>query len=136
MTASSPIRAPQTSISLRPVHRRPNGLGHVALQGGRRRRGRALVEAALEAGFNLLDTADIYGPDNGEPFGAAEALLGRVLAEAPQLRDRMVLASKGGIEIGRPTTLLPSTCSGRWRTRSGGWGSSGSTCTRSTDPTP
>jgi predicted oxidoreductase len=63
---------------------------------------RALVEAALDAGITLLDTADIYGPDNGEPFGAAEYLLGRVLAEAPGLRDRMVLASKGGIVIGTP----------------------------------
>ena len=63
---------------------------------------RARVEAALEAGVTLLDTADIYGPDNGEPFGAAEALLGRVLAEAPGLRDRMVLASKGGISMGVP----------------------------------
>lgn len=63
---------------------------------------RTRVEAALAAGVSLLDTADIYGPDNGEPFGAAEALLGRVLAEAPALRDRMVLATKGGISMGVP----------------------------------
>ncbi len=63
---------------------------------------RARVEAALDAGVTLLDTADIYGPDNGEPFGAAEALLGRVLSEAPQLRDRIVLATKGGIRMGVP----------------------------------
>ncbi|MBI1338805.1 aldo/keto reductase [bacterium] len=66
------------------------------------RAARVLVETALDSGFDLLDTADIYGPDNGEPFGAAEALLGRVLAEAPGLRGRMVLASKGGIEMGVP----------------------------------
>lgn len=63
---------------------------------------RAKVEAALEAGVTLFDTADIYGPDNGEPFGAAEHLLGRVFAEAPQLRENMVLATKGGIVIGTP----------------------------------
>ena len=63
---------------------------------------RVRVEAALGAGVTLLDTADIYGPDNAEPFGAAEALLGRVLAEAPGLRDRMVLATKGGISMGVP----------------------------------
>ena len=62
----------------------------------------ALVEAALEIGINLFDTADIYGPDNGEPFGAAEALLGRVFARAPRLREGMVLATKGGIEMGTP----------------------------------
>ncbi len=62
----------------------------------------ALVEAAFETGITLFDTADIYGPDNGEPFGAAEALLGRVFAQAPSLRGKMVLASKGGIVIGTP----------------------------------
>jgi predicted oxidoreductase len=63
---------------------------------------RERVEAALSAGVTLFDTADIYGPDNGEPFGAAEALLGRVFAEAPGLRDEMVLATKGGIRMGVP----------------------------------
>jgi predicted oxidoreductase len=62
----------------------------------------ALVETALEIGVNLFDTADIYGPDNGEAFGAAEALLGRVLALSPGLRGAMVLATKGGIEMGVP----------------------------------
>jgi predicted oxidoreductase len=61
-----------------------------------------LVHAALEAGITLFDTADIYGPDNGEGFGAAETLLGRVLAENPAIRARIVLATKGGIEIGAP----------------------------------
>ncbi|QMW24173.1 aldo/keto reductase [Sandaracinobacteroides saxicola] len=61
-----------------------------------------LVNAALDAGITLFDTADIYGPDNDEPFGAAEALLGRVFAADPGLRGRMVLASKGGIRMGVP----------------------------------
>lgn len=59
--------------------------------------GRGLVEAALEAGMNLLDTADIYGFDGQNGFGDAESLLGRVLAESPALRGRIVLATKGGI---------------------------------------
>jgi predicted oxidoreductase len=62
----------------------------------------ARVEAALAIGVDLFDTADIYGPDNGEPFGAAEALLGRVFAASPGLRERIVLATKGGIEMGVP----------------------------------
>ena len=61
-----------------------------------------LVNAALDAGITLLDTADIYGPDNNEPFGAAEELLGQVLAADPSRRERMVLASKGGIRMGVP----------------------------------
>jgi predicted oxidoreductase len=63
---------------------------------------RERVESALDAGITLFDTADIYGPDNGEPFGAAEALLGRVIADAPHVRDRMVIATKGGIRMGVP----------------------------------
>lgn len=63
---------------------------------------RARVEAALDAGITLLDTADIYGCDTPAGFGSAEALLGRVLADAPDLRDRMVLATKGGIRPGIP----------------------------------
>ncbi|WP_293900137.1 aldo/keto reductase [Phenylobacterium sp.] len=62
----------------------------------------ARVGAALDAGVTLFDTADIYGPDNGEPFGAAEALLGRVLARNPALAARMVIATKGGIVMGVP----------------------------------
>ena len=69
---------------------------------------RAKVEAALAAGINFFDTADIYGPDNDEPFGASEALLGRVFADAPGLRDRIVLASKGGISMGVPYDSSPA----------------------------
>ena len=62
----------------------------------------ARIEAALEAGITLFDTADIYGA--GEPigFGGAEALLGKALARRPELRARMVLATKGGIWPGAP----------------------------------
>jgi len=58
---------------------------------------RERVEAAVEAGCTLFDTADVYGYRRGSGFGTAESLLGAVLREAPRLRDRMVLASKGGI---------------------------------------
>lgn len=56
-----------------------------------------LVHAALDAGITFLDTADIYGFDGSAGFGDAEALLGEVLAAEPGLRDKMVLATKGGI---------------------------------------
>jgi predicted oxidoreductase len=69
---------------------------------------RALVEAALDSGITLLDTADIYGFDGSGGFGDAEALLGQVFAEAPQLRDRMVLATKGGIMPPLPYDSSPA----------------------------
>ena len=60
------------------------------------------VEAALGAGINLFDTAAIYGFDGSNGFGDAEALLGEVFKESPNLRDKSVLATKGGIEPGVP----------------------------------
>jgi aryl-alcohol dehydrogenase-like predicted oxidoreductase len=69
---------------------------------------RGRVEAAIAAGLTLFDTADIYGPDNDEPFGASEALLGRVFAQSPGLRDQIVLASKGGIRMGVPYDSSPA----------------------------
>ena len=62
----------------------------------------ALIGTALDQGWTLIDTADIYGFDGRQGFGEAEALLGRVLADRPALRDRMVLATKGGIRPGVP----------------------------------
>lgn len=56
-----------------------------------------LVRSALDAGITLLDTADIYGFDGAGGFGDAEVLLGEIFSAEPGLRDRMVLASKGGI---------------------------------------
>ena len=56
-----------------------------------------LVHAALDAGITFLDTADIYGFDGSRGFGDAEMLLGEVLAAEPGLREKMLLATKGGI---------------------------------------
>lgn len=58
----------------------------------------SLLEAALDAGMNLIDTSDVYGFDwGGTGFGTVETRLGELLAASPALRDRMVLATKGGI---------------------------------------
>jgi predicted oxidoreductase len=74
---------------------------------------RAKIETALDVGMTLIDTADIYGYDGSAPapgggFGAAEELLGRVLGETPGLRDRMVLATKGGITPPVPYDSSPT----------------------------
>jgi aryl-alcohol dehydrogenase-like predicted oxidoreductase len=54
-----------------------------------------VVDAALEAGITLFDTADIYG--NG---GGSEELLGQVLEGR---RDRVLLATKFGGDMGDGT---------------------------------
>jgi len=53
----------------------------------------ATIHRALDLGINFLDTADAYGPFTNEE------LLGRALAEAG-LRDRVVVATKVGLEVG------------------------------------
>lgn len=68
----------------------------------------AMIEAALAAGMNLVDNADVYGLDwGGIGFGDNEVLLGKVLAQAPELRDQMVLATKGGIVPPTPYDSSP-----------------------------
>ncbi len=52
----------------------------------------AILDAAVEAGINLVDTADQYGGHLG--VGATESLLGRWLAEDAGRRRRIVLATK------------------------------------------
>lgn len=80
----------------------PIAWGMWRFQGDDVKAARERVEAAFESGITLFDTADIYGADTPAGFGSSEALLGRVFADAPHLRDDMVLASKGGIVIGTP----------------------------------
>jgi aryl-alcohol dehydrogenase-like predicted oxidoreductase len=61
---------------------------------------RAVVDAAIDAGVTLLDTADVYG--NG---GGSEELLGEVLEGR---RDLVVLATKFGGDMGDGTTARGS----------------------------
>ena len=61
--------------------------GRVDLEGTR-----AVVDAALDAGVTLFDTADVYGNKGG-----SESLLGEVLEGR---RDRVVLATKFGHDMG------------------------------------
>ena len=52
--------------------------------------------------MTLIDTADIYGLGETRGFGGAEDVLGDVLSASPELRQQMVLATKGGIDAVRP----------------------------------
>jgi aryl-alcohol dehydrogenase-like predicted oxidoreductase len=51
-------------------------------------RTRAVVDAAIDEGITLFDTADMYGRDGGFELALGEALKGR--------RDKVVLATKFG----------------------------------------
>lgn len=81
----------------------PIGFGCWRLTGASDTDNTRLISAALDLGMNLIDNADVYGLDwGGTGFGACEEALGRVLAADSSLRDRMVLATKGGIIPGVP----------------------------------
>jgi predicted oxidoreductase len=63
----------------------------------------AVISAAIDAGMTLIDNADVYGLDwGGTHFGACEEALGRIFSAIPGLRDRIILATKGGIIPGVP----------------------------------
>lgn len=54
----------------------------------------ALVNSVLDMGIDLFDHADIYGD------GTCEDLFGKMFAETPSLRSKMILQSKCGIRKG------------------------------------
>lgn len=57
---------------------------------------RAVLDAALESGITLFDTAELYG----QPVGSSERLMGEALAHHD--RESFVLATKFGHKAGRP----------------------------------
>ena len=72
-----------------------------------------LVETALDAGLNLFDTSDVYGFDwGGTGFGQVEEILGRRDRGIAAVRDRMVLATKGGIVAADSVRLVSRSTSG------------------------
>ena len=60
-----------------------------------RLRGIKAIHAALDAGYNHFDHADIYGK------GQCESLFGEFLKANPSLRDDMIITSKCGIRFPR-----------------------------------
>jgi len=57
-----------------------------------------IMDAALHAGINFFDTADVYGgpqtPDMPKGFGTSEEYIGNWLAQDKSRRDKIVLATK------------------------------------------
>ena len=63
---------------------------------------RAII-AAFEAGYTLFDNADIYCR------GEAERILGETLKQVSGMRERVLIATKGGIRVsGDPTPDAPA----------------------------
>jgi len=59
-----------------------------------------LLDAFVDSGFNFIDTADVYSKwAPGNRGGESEAILGKWL-KRPGNRDRVILATKVGMEMG------------------------------------
>jgi len=61
----------------------------------------AVLDAFVEAGGNMIDTADVYSAwAPGNAGGESEALIGRWLKRDPSKRDKVILATKVGMVNG------------------------------------
>lgn len=59
----------------------------------------SILDAFVDAGFNAVDTADVYSRWSPAGAGASETVIGNWLAQGGK-RDRIVLATKVGSEMG------------------------------------
>ncbi|MBO1273548.1 aldo/keto reductase [Shewanella sp. 4t3-1-2LB] len=63
----------------------------------------AILDAFVDAGFNAIDTADVYSawaPNN--KGGESETIIGRWLKARPGRRDKLKLFTKVGSDMGQP----------------------------------
>ncbi|WP_374578781.1 aldo/keto reductase [Phenylobacterium sp.] len=59
----------------------------------------AILDAFVDGGFNMVDTADVYARWTPAGGGASETVIGKWLAQGNK-RDKVVLATKFGAEMG------------------------------------
>lgn len=61
----------------------------------------AILDRFVEQGFDFIDTADVYSRwAPGHRGGESEAVIGRWLAARPGAREKIVLATKVGMDMG------------------------------------
>jgi aryl-alcohol dehydrogenase-like predicted oxidoreductase len=70
----------------------------------------AVLDAFVDAGGMMIDTADVYSAwAPGHKGGESEALIGRWLKRDPAKRDKIVIATKVGFMAGlAPDTIAPA----------------------------
>ncbi|WP_118135136.1 aldo/keto reductase [Oceanicella sp. SM1341] len=63
----------------------------------------AVLDAFIDHGFNAIDTADVYSAwVPGNAGGESESIIGRWLKARPGMRERIVLFTKVGSQMGAP----------------------------------
>ena len=71
----------------------------------------AVLDAFVDAGGNMIDTADVYSAwVPGHKGGESEALIGRWLRRDPTKRDRIVIATKVGMMSGLAPDTVQAAC--------------------------
>ncbi|WBY02474.1 aldo/keto reductase [Ramlibacter tataouinensis] len=67
----------------------------------------SLLDAWLDAGFNFVDTADVYSRwAPGHAGGESETVIGKWLRQGGGRRERVVIATKVGLDMGEGRTGL------------------------------
>lgn len=70
----------------------------------------SILDRFVEQGFDFIDTADVYSRwAPGHQGGESETVIGRWLAARPGARDRIVLATKVGMDMGEAGMGLSAT---------------------------
>ena len=68
----------------------------------------SLLDAWVDAGFNFIDTADVYSRwARGHSGGESETVIGRWLKQGGR-RDKVVIATKVGSDMGQGISLAPA----------------------------
>ena len=94
----------------------------------------ATIHRAVDLGVDFLDTADMYGPFTNETL-VGKAIAGR-FATGWSWRPSSGSSGRRPTRWSGGSTAAPSMSSRRATGRSGGWGSTTSTCTTCTGSTP
>jgi aryl-alcohol dehydrogenase-like predicted oxidoreductase len=71
----------------------------------------AVLDAFVDAGGNMIDTADVYSAwVSGHHGGESEALIGRWLKRDPKKRDKVIIATKVGMMNGLAPDVITRAC--------------------------
>ena len=77
-----------------------------------------LLDAFVDSGFNLIDTADVYSRwAPGHTGGESESLIGQWLTANPGRRQQVLIATK----VGKPMPTMPGAAEGRSCNLSRAW---------------
>src|SRR4051795_12329880 len=71
----------------------------------------AVLEAFVDAGGNMIDTADVYSAwVPGHSGGESETVIGRWLKARRGMRDKVVIANKVGFMAGLAPDTIEAAC--------------------------